>query len=358
MRFFVMANFCPQCGAPVGDMSPAPKFCPKCERPLSAAAVSSAPVQSPAVSAQTQSPVCDLSDLPSRLQYIIAMVCLAVSIGAMIKMNSLINSWIDVDEFPTISVVSIALVNAAVLIYPCVVIKKMLSVKRKTIGLWAVRVFYVISAAIAFFPILFFGMAKECQDMEDVLALMQILKTGVCLLAVYTAALAALGFALTDLKEHATGGRWFAGAGIALILCAILSLISGIYDIANFEELMMNYDHDSWLSAVQLESIVLFVLFIVGYVFMPGNDRQKTERGSKTDFDGSTLGVVLVFDIILLILLGQFLVEDGHPSALYWIMFVFVVLVLLSCIFISYRKLEPADTVEEGNANISSGTSF
>lgn len=266
-----MANFCPWCGAHVGDMSPAPKFCPKCGRPLSAAAAEpSVPAQSSAVSAQIQSPVCDLSDLPSRLQYIIAMVCLAVSIGAMILFNSMLDGE---EQLSVGKMVAIALVNAAALIWPCVVIKKMLPVKRKTIGLWAVRVFYVISVAIAFFPILFFGMAKECQDMEDVLALMQILKTGgVCLLVVYTAALAALGFALTDLKDHAAGGRWFAGVGIALILCAILLLISGIYDFANFEEQMMSDEPDSWLSAVQLESIVLFVLFIVGYMFMPGDD--------------------------------------------------------------------------------------
>lgn len=272
----------------------------------------------------------------------------------MIKMNSLINSlsidsWFDFDEFPILPVVPIAMFNAAVLICPCVVIKKILSVKRSAIGLWSVRLFYVLSAATAFLPVFISGMVSESE--KDYPTLISQIKAGmICLSVVYTVALAALGFALTDLKDHTAGERWFAGSGIALILCAILSLISDIYEFVNFEKRMFSYQPDSWLSAVQLESIVLFVLFIVGYVFMPGDDRQKPECGSKTDFDGSTLGVVLVFDLILLILLWQFLVEDGHPSALYWIMFVFVVLVLLSCIFISYRKLEPADTVEEGNA--------
>lgn len=350
-----MANFCPQCGAPVSDMSPVPKFCPKCGQPLSAAAAEpSVPAQSPAVSVPAQSPFYDLSDLPSRLQYIIAMVCLAVSIGAMIKMNSLINSlsidsWFDFDEFPILPVVPIAMFNAAVLICPCVVINKMLSVKRSAIGLWSVRLFYVLSAATAFLPVFISGMVSESE--KDYPTLISQIKAGmICLSVVYTVALAALGFALTDLKDHTAGGRWFAGSGIALILCAILSLISDIYEFVNFEKRMFSYQPDSWLSAVQLESIVLFVLFIVGYVFMPGDDRQKPECGSKTDFDGSTLGVVLVFDLILGLFLGLCLVREGFPSALYWMVFVFVILVLLSCCSISYKKQLPADTVEEGNA--------
>ncbi|MDE7128923.1 MAG: zinc ribbon domain-containing protein [Alistipes sp.] len=338
-----MNNFCGKCGASLTDVSAEAKFCPKCGAAFSAPAV------------PTQLPVYDLSDLPSRLQYVIAMVCLAVSIGAMI----LLNSMLDGDEQPS---VAIALVNAAALMWPCVVIKKILSVKRKMIALWAVRLFYVISTATVFSLIFFFNISQECKNMEDLLSLIQILNTvGICLSVVYAAVLAALGFALTDLKDHAAGRRWFAGIGVALILCAILSLISDIYYSANFEEMIMNDEPDSWWSAVALESIVLFVLFIVGYVFMPGDDSRKTECGSKTAFDGFKFGGIS----IVILMIGwrslarihrhsrSHMYEHSGDTFIWVVIILGLILLYLSCRFISYSKTPPADTAEYGNAEVS-----
>lgn len=259
----------------------------------------------------------------------------------------LLSAESDVEEPSAGKMAIFAILNAAAMLYSCIVIKKMLSYKRSALGLWATRVVYAMYAVMGFLPLCIYVGADMCMTPDDIMTLLSQIKTAmICLSIVYTASFAALGFAIIDLKDHAKGGRWFMATGAALILVTALSFISDMYDVVNFEEVMMNDESSSW--AIPWPSIVLLVLFIGGYMFLT-EDNVRGRYGRVEDNSAESYGGGGI--LLLALWRGVFVLRI-------WVLFIApIVLIAWACRMIKYIPLpsadaSSADAPNEGNAEV------
>jgi len=234
------------------------------------------------------------------------------------------------------------------------VIKKMLSYKRSMLGLWATRGLFAISLASVY---LLISMGYEfivCRTNDDLMTLLSHIKTmGIILCVVYTAVFAALGWAIIRLRDHAKGGRWFMWTGAALILCTVLSFIFDMYGMINVEDAMASDEPSAWWESMPWEFVVLFVLFIVGYIFLSENDvrgHYARVADNSEEYYGYGLGGILLFGLW----------RGVKFMGIWTALIAFILLIAWACYMIKYVPLpstasadaSSADAPKEGNTEV------
>ena len=280
------------------------------------------------------------------MQYIFAMVCLAVSIVASVILNSY--GMYDSKKLNPMMGLMFVILYVGGMYYVCMVIKKILSYKRSMLGLWATRGLFAISLAPFFLLIwVAFGALKVANGTcDDYIFLSQLKTMSIICSIVYTSVFAVLGWAIIGLKDHAKGGRWFMWTGAALILCTVLSFIFQMYDVINInlEDAMANDESSSWLESMPWEFVVLFAVFVVGYMFLSENEvRGRYGRVA----DNSVKWSEAIILLLVLWFLGIRVI----------VLVALVVLAVFGIFMIKYVPLPSADALsadapKEGNAEV------
>lgn len=322
-----MLNSCPKCGAPHSE----------------------SPAQSPAV---------HLSDLPSRSEYIIAMLCLALSMVATIMIENGFGS----EPISARKAYGLHILAYLFMLYPCIVIKKMLSYKRSRMGLWATRAIVAMYVGGVLMPIGLaaqllshdiFGVSMDMGSPYDLINMWPYIKIiAICMLIVYIVAFVAIGFAIVNFKGHARGGRWFMVTGVLLILATALWSIGNIYVVANFEGIMIDgiIPSDgllSWLESIPegvitlinlLKEIALLILFICGYMFLSKNDVQYQYAHVDDNLDTEDYFDIGWKCVIFVALVGG-LGLISFENLIYWYLLFLVIGFVHACYTISYVEL-------------------